>query len=184
MRQGNGKTLPELLLEIPAAGEDSDFERLRDLGRSRRARVRHNPKGSPHCVGKDVRMGEESGGTKEKIQALLAEYSGLRTESINRNNNIFQLFAALIVLFGFAIGRQHLDGQFWLIVVSATLSVFSLGWRIHRDVDTAAERMRQIETRVNDLLGEKVMEWETEWGGSARGYLRRLRPPGYRKTLQ
>lgn len=31
-----GKTLKELLLDMPGVGEDADFERLRDLGRKTR----------------------------------------------------------------------------------------------------------------------------------------------------
>ena len=33
---GKGKTLKELLLEMPGVGEDEDFERPRDLGRKTR----------------------------------------------------------------------------------------------------------------------------------------------------
>src|SRR5688572_429610 len=91
-------------------------------------------------------------GAKEKLQVLLAEYSALRTESIHRNSNIFQLIAVVVVLLGFSLSRTEWDIQFWLTSTLAIATGAILGYRIHRDVDIAAQRMRQIEQRVNDLV--------------------------------
>jgi hypothetical protein len=41
---------------------------------------------------------------------------------------------------------------------------------IDRDIEKSAARLREIEGTVNATVGEKVLEWETRWGGSVTGY--------------
>jgi len=119
---------------------------------------------------------EQPDRVREKIQALLAEYGGLRAESVNRNTNIFQLIAAVVVLVGLALSRPAFDWRFWIVIAVGVVFSAVLGNRIHRDIELAAARMREIEGRVNELVGEPVMMWETYWGGSVRGYFWRRAP--------
>jgi hypothetical protein len=107
---------------------------------------------------------------KDKIQILLAEYAGLRMETIHRTNNLYQLIAALVVLLGFATSRTSFDWRFWLYSGSAATLSTAMGWLLYRDTQRAAARVREIEAIVNDLAGESILEWETRWGGGAVGY--------------
>jgi hypothetical protein len=117
-------------------------------------------------------MGDQNGPSltdKDKIQILLAEYSGLRTEITHRVGNSFQVvavgggFLALIV-------SQPISPRFWAAFV---IGLIVLGWCtavIFRDILKCARRVRQIEKDVNRRAGEELLEWETYWGGGSAGY--------------
>lgn len=111
----------------------------------------------------------------EKISVLLHEYNTLRAEIINKGNHLYQLFALCGILFIWIVGHP-VDRRFW-ISIFASLTLLLVGWWfIYRDVEKAAERLREIEKMINDLADEDLLVWETRWGGAVTGYWGRARP--------
>jgi ATP/ADP translocase len=122
-------------------------------------------------------MSEDVGATtvKDKIQVLLHEYAGLRTELIHRQNNAYQLVAVVGALFVW-LSSHAIDARFWITLALATPLVCLLGWMLARDTYKAAKRIREIESQVNGFFGEELMVWETRWGGAVTGVFGRARP--------
>jgi hypothetical protein len=114
-------------------------------------------------------------GPKEKVQIVLQEYGTLRTELIHRGNNMFQLLAVVVAITVWLCSRP-IDTRFWVLLAIAVAAFSTFGWILHRDVEKAAERVREIEAYVNTQVGEPVLQWETLWGGAVTGYLGPARP--------
>lgn len=117
---------------------------------------------------------------KERIHILLQEYNTLRTELIHRGNNMYQLVAIAAGILGcLVVSRDKLDSASWWIVIALAIGTIGLlSWCMHRDIEKAAERIRQLESAINTLANEKLLVWENEWGGAVTGYFGRARPKG------
>jgi hypothetical protein len=118
---------------------------------------------------------EEPFKAKDKVQILLAEYSGLRNEIMVRTNNVFQLVAAAVLISLWIIARP-VDVRFWigLVLLVGICGIF--WWFLHRDINKAAARLRQLEEQINRLAGEELMQWESRHGGAVTGYWGTAKP--------
>jgi hypothetical protein len=113
--------------------------------------------------------------TKDKIQILLQEYGGLRTEIIHRYNNIYQLITVGAVVFVWAVSHPP-DSTLWFGFGASVVTISFFSWSLRLDTARAAERAREIEQEINELAGEELMAWETHWGGHVRGFFGRSKP--------
>jgi hypothetical protein len=124
----------------------------------------------------------------ERILLVLHEYDSLRHEIIERSGFMFQMIDMIIlilcVLIVWPINRVFTDVTTtpnyrhrliflscrWLaaIILACILSVSMFGF--YRDIEKSAARVREIDTYVNGLAGEDLLQWETRWGGSPTGY--------------
>src|SRR2546421_9424266 len=111
----------------------------------------------------------------EQVNIMLHEYDTLRNEILNRQNHLYQLFA-LAGLFFVWIAGHPIDLRFWISIAAAILVLGFGYWFIFRDTEKAAERLRQIEKKINDLAQDEILVWETRWGGAITGYWGRARP--------
>jgi hypothetical protein len=113
--------------------------------------------------------------TQGKVQILLQEYASLRMEIIHRTGHMHQLLAVGGALFLWLASRP-IDIRFWISLVAAVVVVGLFGWFLHRDIDKAAERIRQLEEDINRRAGEELLVWERRWGGAVTGYWGKARP--------
>ena len=113
--------------------------------------------------------------TQGKIQILLHEYASLRTEIFHRTGHLFQLLTVGGALFLWLASRP-IDLRFWISLAAAVVVVSLFCWLIHRDIEKAAERLRQLEEDINRRAGEELLVWETHWGGATTGYWGKARP--------
>ena len=114
-------------------------------------------------------------GAQEKIQVLFKEYDALRSGIIGRTNNGYQLWGIGAALLTFLMSRP-IDWKFW-VLISLFVVVFSLfSWTTYRDINKAAERLRQIESEINELADAPLLQWETRWGSGVTGFLGKARP--------
>jgi peptidoglycan/LPS O-acetylase OafA/YrhL len=111
-----------------------------------------------------------------KIQILLEEYSSLRTEILQRSGHMYQLLGVGGAMFLWLTGRTNIDLRFWISLAVLLAVMLLFGWLLHRDIEKAAERLRQLELDINNRAGEELLVWERHWGGSVTGYLGRARP--------
>jgi hypothetical protein len=112
---------------------------------------------------------------EERVKILLQEYVSLRSETLTRTTNLYQLLAFSAVLFVWIMGQSSND-HFWVAFFSVLL-VFLFFFRlISRDIDKAATRLRELEQDINHRAGETLLVWETRWGGAVAGYWGRGRP--------
>ena len=111
-----------------------------------------------------------------KISILLHEYDTLRAELIQRHSALLQaigVFAAVlvgltVVLFT-KVPFTLFDSLFNTLVIGVLIAIpsevfFLTVLAINHDVERAARRVREIETAVNDLVGEKLLKWESKSG--------------------
>ena len=113
--------------------------------------------------------------TQGKVQILLHEYASLRTEIFHRTGHLLQLITVGGALFLWLMSRP-IDRRFWISLIAAVVVVGLFSWFIHRDIEKAAERLRQLEKDINKRAGEDLLVWETHWGGAVRGYFGKSRP--------
>jgi hypothetical protein len=110
------------------------------------------------------------------IQILLHEYDTLREEILTRSSHGIQLFGVAIVLFVWLIIRDKFDRR---LLIACTIIICLLGvggWTINRDISKAASRLRELEKDINNRAGEKLLIWETKWGGAVTGYIGLAKP--------
>jgi hypothetical protein len=124
-------------------------------------------------------------GDKERLQILLAEYGSLRSEINARMTSVYTVasFAAAVVIW---LLQQVDPARIYLGLVAAVVGLSLCTWALMRDLVRTALRVKQIEMEVNRRAGERLMVWETEWGGQTsllwsgrvlRKILRLNRPP-------
>ncbi len=117
---------------------------------------------------------------KEKIQILLAEYSSLRMETVTRGNVIPQIsmigVASLALIFT-AIITVHLKLMLFVFLLGVVLLLMRF---VHRDVIKAGDRLRQLETKINERAGEPLLEWETRFAAGTKGFWNDIWPSRWR----
>lgn len=113
--------------------------------------------------------------TQGKVQVLLHEYASLRMEIFHRTGHVIQLVTVCGALFLWLASRP-IDLRFWISLVAAVVVLGLFRRVIHRDIEKAAERLRQLEEDINRRAGEELLVWETRWGGAVTGYYGNARP--------
>jgi hypothetical protein len=114
---------------------------------------------------------------KEKAIILFKEYDTLRAEIIGRTAGGFQLIAILgAVLAAILVlaSSSGVDVVFWVAVGVFIISAIAFSWWARRDINLIARRVAEIELEINRLCNDTLLIWETECGGAAGGWLRRL----------
>jgi len=99
---------------------------------------------------------------KLKIDILIKEYEILRTELLQRINQRFVcigLTGAVVAYGFFKVERYNIAGVLILIIAFFILGViwFHFGRRIHQ----LSLRIAEIEQRINCLVGDELLVWET-----------------------
>jgi hypothetical protein len=109
-------------------------------------------------------MSDTGLGEKERLQVLLAEYSSLRSEINARMTSVYTVasFSAAVVIW---LLQQDAGHRLYLGLAAAVVGLSICAWTLTRDLVRTALRVKQIELEVNRRVGERLMVWETEWGG-------------------
>lgn len=113
---------------------------------------------------------------EEKIKILLQEYATLRQEIIARISHGYQIMSVGTVLFAWIFITKTQGIPFWLAFVIALIIFLFAVWFILRDINKAAERIRELETEINSRAGEELLVWESRWGSAVTGFWGRARP--------
>jgi hypothetical protein len=111
--------------------------------------------------------------SKEKLTILLAEYSALRAQLLQRNTIINQMFSisgtmllALVTL-GFT---QSLWAGFLLLLVAPPILLFT--FRLNEsDMLVTAKRLEELQSEINDYAGEALLKSATAAGEPTLGYI-------------
>ncbi|HXH37721.1 MAG TPA: hypothetical protein VNN08_03760 [Thermoanaerobaculia bacterium] len=109
----------------------------------------------------------------EYIQILLHEYDTLRNEIIGRTRDGFNLIAITAALLFGALSLFYGPAGAWPAIAVAVLSVGVFFFAAHETffrISLAATRIRELETRVNSLAGERLLSWEAESGAAGHGW--------------
>jgi hypothetical protein len=112
--------------------------------------------------------------TKDKLSVLLAEYNALRAEVLAARNvgqgaSIFFTVIMANFAFGFSVGKAYLEAP----ILIGMFAVFCFGslfaWNENNTI-SFTRRLRELETEINALAGERLLRWETVhgWGGMWR----------------
>ena len=119
----------------------------------------------------EEKMIEEKGLTKmEKIGILMIEYNTLRSALIQRNQSAFQLlgvtWTASVAIVAF-IALQN------ICIAIPTFMVFLVSvWIAWRAIDFISthntERLCELEKAVNELAGDRLLAWESDYGTKMR----------------
>ena len=112
---------------------------------------------------------------KDKVQILLAEYNSLRSETVHRVNNVYQLVAVAAVAFVWFMGRVA-DKRFWIALLVCVPALCYYTFDVSKNIYRTAIRVAQIEKEINRRVGEDLLEWETWWGASPLRIRRRKVP--------
>jgi hypothetical protein len=108
-------------------------------------------------------------GQKEKIQILLAEYSSLRSEINARVSSVYSCISVLIFLIVFVL-QQPGGRNFYAGIFIAVLGAAICGRFLAYDSFSAARRVREIETAINEKAKENLLVWESKRGGLTAGH--------------
>lgn len=109
----------------------------------------------------------------ENIQILLHEYDTLRNEIIGRTRDGFNLFAITAALLFGALSLFYGTAGVWPAVAVAVLGVGVFFFAAHETIfriNLAATRIRELETRVNNLAEEQLLSWEAKSGAASHGW--------------
>jgi hypothetical protein len=115
--------------------------------------------------------------TNEKVLTLLAEYSSLRSEIMQRNS-VFNQYCVISVPASVAAvsvvtsASPPLGIILFLVIGALLYVVFRI---IEFDTLAAAARVRVLEKQLNEMAGERLVTWETESGLNTVGYRDRFR---------
>lgn len=109
---------------------------------------------------------------KEKIDILLKEYDCLRQEILSRTNNRFLMMGLVATFLGFVLFtdnpvlEDHILGLSirGLLLAGGGLVLLTVWLWLGYLIGTLAMHVSFIEQRVNELAGEKLLEWETRYG--------------------
>lgn len=115
--------------------------------------------------------------TNDKVLTLLGEYSSLRSEIMQRNS-VFNQYCVISVpasVAAVSIAYTAFPPAgiiLFLVICTLLYVVFRI---IEFDTLAAATRVRAIEQRLNELAGERLVTWETDYGLNQIGYRARFR---------
>lgn len=112
-------------------------------------------------------MSEEREIRREKVQILLAEYGSLRSEINARISSVYSAIAVAIFLIVFIL-QQPIGVGFFIALFVAVAGVGVCGRFLAYDSFSAARRVQEIERMINELVGEKLLVWESDRGGLAK----------------
>lgn len=103
------------------------------------------------------------------------KYDTLRADILLRSNVIFSVLAVAAGILAWFIQR-HKESWF-LPTFFALVAIFIfIYWVNHQNIARSANRLKEIERKVNALAkapdGSPLLEWETKWGGTALGPFR------------
>jgi hypothetical protein len=112
----------------------------------------------------------------QQIQILLHEYDTLRNEIIGRTRDGFTLFSVSAALF--LGGLSLLYGAAGVRPAVATAVIGSIAFIIGRRVtvsgiETISAWLIELEARINELAGERLLSWETENSMLMKGWFNR-----------
>jgi hypothetical protein len=109
----------------------------------------------------------------QKVPILLAEYNTLRAEVLAARGNAGQaagIFSATFMAnIAFANSSAN-TGPWWVPwAIGAAIAVYFcvlIGWN-EKNTRGFTHRLREIEPEINDLAGDRLLVWETDygWGG-------------------
>jgi ABC-type transport system involved in Fe-S cluster assembly fused permease/ATPase subunit len=101
--------------------------------------------------------------SEEKVKILLSEYTGLRSEIIAKTGHGLQVSGFVVTALSILVSQSDNRLTVWVIAL-IVLFVVAAAILIVTDVARAARRIKQIESKVNNWAGEKLLVWETAWG--------------------
>ncbi|HEX4504918.1 MAG TPA: hypothetical protein VH722_04240 [Alphaproteobacteria bacterium] len=115
--------------------------------------------------------------TNDKVLTLLAEYSSLRAEILQRNSTFNQYCVisvpASVAAVSFAYTAFPPAGILLFLIIGVLLYVvFRI---IEFDTLAAAARVRTLETVLNEMAGQRLVTWENDCGLNTVGYRHRFR---------
>jgi hypothetical protein len=119
----------------------------------------------------------------DKIQILLHEYDGLRSEIVQRwVGTQQQISIGVLVLMGVitvlvSTKAEYPRASILYVLLAIAIGIFGYAmWQVRRDTCKAATRVSEIEQDVNQRAGEELLQWETRWGGCVTGFWGSARP--------
>ena len=101
--------------------------------------------------------------TKAKVDILLKEYDILRSEIISRTNNRFAVIGFIAALIAF-VGSQSEMPLYVRCVIGglAFVAILVIYFRLGQLIKRCAVRIAEIEEKINNLMGEKLLVWESQ----------------------
>ena len=79
---------------------------------------------------------------------LFKEYDALRSSILGRTSNGYQLWGIGAALLAFLMSRP-IDVKFWILMGLFGIVFGMFSWTTFRDINKAAERLRELESSIN-----------------------------------
>ena len=97
-----------------------------------------------------------------KVETMMKEYEMLRTHILSNSNARFALVGYLLALIAFVGGQSDYSSTLRLAVsASGSMAVLAIWWRFGQLIGRAANQLEKIELRINGLLNDDLLSWET-----------------------
>jgi len=98
----------------------------------------------------------------KKIDILLKEYDTLRTEIIHRTGQRFSFISLLGTVSGYVLFKEKTPTFFQLMLILVAIVFLILVWlRFGKLITECSVRISEIETKINSLVGEELLVWES-----------------------
>ena len=104
---------------------------------------------------------------KVKVDVLLKEYETLSSYALQRNSQRFALLSVSGGLGSYAFFSAHAFDTYQRAILMVTaVALLLLWWQLGGMMVRCANRMAEIEERVNSVAREGLMQWESKRLGS------------------
>jgi hypothetical protein len=125
---------------------------------------------------KEGSMLEDRVTQNQKIQVLLAEYSGVRSHIVARTTASIQgvaIFIASLAILAPQFEIHPVTSSILLVILAPILAVVAKF--IHSDLYNEVEHVQRLEAEINRRAGEPLLTYETTYGIAVTGVWKRLR---------
>lgn len=114
---------------------------------------------------------------KAKVEVLLHEYDTLRAEILSRTQSRFSVCGFTGASLAFVITQNQIGAWRWFLAVVAVLAIVAIWVNFGFLIRRCANRLVQVEDKVNQLAGEELLGWEHQCVRRAGERLFYRRPP-------
>jgi len=115
---------------------------------------------------------------KTRVEVLLKEYETLRNEIMGRINNRFAVIGFIVALIAFIGSQSEIPLHVRCVIGGlAFVVILVVYFRLGQLIKRCAVRIGDIEEKINSIMGEKLLVWESRIAKSGLFHWFYRKPP-------